>query len=84
MSAPGGASMLDSLPRDWRQATLLGRLLTRDGPTPILIRRGRVLDVSPFAPTTSDFIAHWRGEAEVPCKDLGELEAMPLEPAWNE
>ena len=75
--------MLDSLPRDWHQATLLGRLLTREGPTPILIRRGRVLDVSAFAPTTSDFIARWRGETEVPSKDLGELEAMPLEPAWN-
>lgn len=75
--------MLDSLPRDWRQATLLGRLLTREGPTPILIRRGRVLDIGAFAPTTSDFIARWRGESEVPCRDLGELEAMPLEPAWN-
>jgi fumarylacetoacetate (FAA) hydrolase family protein len=75
--------MLDSLPRDWRQATLLGRLLTREGPTPILIRRGRALDICAFAPTTSDFIARWQGETEVPCRDLGELEAMPLEPAWN-
>lgn len=75
--------MLDSLPRDWRQAILLGRLLTREGPTPILIRRGRVLDVSAFAPTTSEFIARWRGEAEVPSQDLGDLEALPLEPAWD-
>jgi fumarylacetoacetate (FAA) hydrolase family protein len=75
--------MLDSLPRDWRQATLLGRLLTREGPTPILIRHGRALDICAFAPTTSDFIARWQGETEVPCRDLGELEAMPLEPAWN-
>ena len=75
--------MLDSLPRDWRQAMLLGRLLTREGPTPILIRRGRVLDVSAFAPTTSEFIAGWRGDAEVPSQDLGDLEALPLEAAWN-
>jgi fumarylacetoacetate (FAA) hydrolase family protein len=75
--------MLDSLPRDWRQATLLGRLLTAEGPTPILVRRGRVLDVAAFAPTTSEFIARWRGEAEVPGEDLGELEAMPLQPVWE-
>jgi fumarylacetoacetate (FAA) hydrolase family protein len=75
--------MLDSLPRDWRQATLLGRLLTREGPTPVLIRRGRVLDVSAFAPTTSEFAARWRGEADVPGQDLGDLEAMPLQPAWE-
>src|SRR6185437_17124953 len=83
MSAPGGASILDSLPRDWRQATLLGRLLTRDGPTPILIRGGRVLDVSGFAPTTSELIARWRGESDVPGRDLGDLEALPLRPQWE-
>jgi fumarylacetoacetate (FAA) hydrolase family protein len=76
--------MLDSLPRDWRQATLLGRLLTREGPTPVLVRRGQVLDVSAFAPTTSEFVARWRGETDVPGKDLGDLEAMPLRPAWEE
>ena len=75
--------MLDSLPRDWRQATLLGRLLTREGPTPILVRRGRVLDVSTLAPTTAEFAARWRGETEVPGKDLGDMEAMRLAPAWE-
>jgi fumarylacetoacetate (FAA) hydrolase family protein len=75
--------MIDSLPRDWRQATLLGRLLTREGPTPVLVRRGRVLDVSAFAPTTSEFIARWRGESDVPGRDLGDLEAMPFLPAWE-
>jgi fumarylacetoacetate (FAA) hydrolase family protein len=75
--------MLEFLPRDWRQAALLGRLLTAEGPTPILVRRGRVLDVSGFAPTTSEFIARWRGEADVPGRDLGDLEAMALLPAWE-
>jgi fumarylacetoacetate (FAA) hydrolase family protein len=75
--------MLDSLPRDWRQATLLGRLRTLEGPTPVLIRRGRVLDVAAFAATTSEFIARWRGETDVPGKDLGDLEALSLEPAWD-
>lgn len=75
--------MLDFLPRDWRQATLLGRLLTIEGPTPVLIRRGRVLDVSAFVATTAEFAARWRGEADVPGKDLGALEALPLRPAWE-
>ncbi|MGH8298419.1 MAG: fumarylacetoacetate hydrolase family protein [Steroidobacteraceae bacterium] len=75
--------MLDFLPRDWRQATLLGRLLTAEGPTPVLIRRGRVLDVCAFAPTTAEFAARWRGEGELAGQDLGDLEAMPLEPAWQ-
>lgn len=75
--------MLDYLPRDWRQATLLGRLLLSEGPTPVLIRRGRVVDVSTFAVTSAEFIARWRGEADVPGEDLGELEAMPLKPAWE-
>ncbi len=78
------SSILDSLPADWRQATLLGRLLTREGPTPILVRRGRVLDVSAFAPTTSEFAARWRGETELPARDLGDLEALPLRPAWEQ
>jgi len=76
--------MLDSLPRDWRQATLLGRLQTRDGPTPILVRRGRVMDVTAFAPTAAEFVARWRGQAEVPGEDLGELEALSLGPAWEQ
>jgi len=75
--------MLDSLPRDWRQATLLGRLQTHEGPTPVLVRRGQVLDVSAFAPTTAEFIARWRGETDVPGKDLGDLGAMRLLPAWQ-
>ncbi|MGH8295473.1 MAG: fumarylacetoacetate hydrolase family protein [Steroidobacteraceae bacterium] len=75
--------MLDFLPRDWRQATLLGRLLTGEGPTPILVRGGRMLDVSAFAATTSQLAGLWRGEADVPGRDLGELEALPLESAWE-
>jgi fumarylacetoacetate (FAA) hydrolase family protein len=81
--ADGNVTMREALPRDWRQAMLLGRLLTADGPTPVLIRGGRVLDVSAFAPTTAEFAARWRGEAEVRGKDLGELEAMALAPAWE-
>ncbi len=31
---PQGTIMLEFLPKDWRDATLVGRILTEDGPTP--------------------------------------------------
>ena len=43
-------SLIDHLPGDWRSARLLGRLLTREGPTPILVSGGRVHDLSRVAP----------------------------------
>jgi fumarylacetoacetate (FAA) hydrolase family protein len=44
------------LPDDLDQATLAGRLLLDDGPTPVLIRGGEVEDVSRSAPTTADLM----------------------------
>ncbi len=44
------------LPVDAGDALLAGRLLLEDGPTPILIRKGVVEDVSGEAPTVSDLL----------------------------
>jgi fumarylacetoacetate (FAA) hydrolase family protein len=44
------------LPDDPGAATLVGRLRLADGPTPVLIRNGEVLDVSAAAPTVSDLL----------------------------
>jgi fumarylacetoacetate (FAA) hydrolase family protein len=44
------------LPIDAADATLAGRLLLDDGPTPILIRDGAVEDVSRTAPTVADLM----------------------------
>lgn len=44
------------LPDDLEQATLAGRLLLNDGPTPIVIRAGVVEDVSRSAPTIADLM----------------------------
>jgi len=44
------------LPIDAADATLAGRLLLDDGPTPILIRDGAVEDVSRTAPTIADLM----------------------------
>lgn len=54
------------LPRDFSHATLVGRLLLDEGPTPILIRGGEVEDVSRQAATVSDLLerdlANFHGE----------------------
>jgi len=74
--------MIEHLPADWRHATLLGRILTKEGPTPVLVVGGRVRDVSAEAPTAAQFLAGWRG---VPPegRDLGPLEAMDLKRVWD-
>jgi fumarylacetoacetate (FAA) hydrolase family protein len=43
-------------PDDVEAATLVGRLLLDEGPTPVLIRRGTVEDVSRAAPTVADLM----------------------------
>ena len=44
------------LPEDAGQATLAGRLLLDEGPTPVLIREGAVEDISRLAPTIADLM----------------------------
>jgi fumarylacetoacetate (FAA) hydrolase family protein len=46
----------EMLPGDFAHATLVGRLLLDEGPTPVLIRAGQVEDVSRQAPTVSDLL----------------------------
>lgn len=69
------------LPTDWEAATLVGRLALAEGPTPVVVRGGRVTDVSRVAPTTSDLLALANpGEAEG--RDLGPIEDLGLAAAW--
>ncbi|MEJ0038530.1 MAG: fumarylacetoacetate hydrolase family protein [Gammaproteobacteria bacterium] len=75
-------SLIEHLPADWRGARLLGRLLTRDGPTPVLVSEGRVRDVSRIAPTAAQFLEEWTGELP-PGEDLGPLEELPLQSAFD-
>jgi fumarylacetoacetate (FAA) hydrolase family protein len=44
------------LPSDLEDAVLAGRLLLEAGPTPVIVRRGEVFDVSASAPTVSDLL----------------------------
>jgi fumarylacetoacetate (FAA) hydrolase family protein len=74
--------LIEHLPQDWRKAMLLGRLLTAEGPTPILIVDGRLRDVSGLAPTSADFLARWNGQLPEG-RDLGPLETFDLHPVWE-
>jgi fumarylacetoacetate (FAA) hydrolase family protein len=74
--------LIEYLPQDWREAALLGRILTAEGPTPILIVDGRVRDVFGLASTAADVLARWNGEAPEG-RDLGSLEDFGFRPAWE-
>ena len=51
-------TLADSLPDDWREATLLGRIDLGDGPTPVIVAGGIVRDMSRTAPTTAELVAN--------------------------
>jgi len=75
-------SIQDFLPADWREATLVGRLDLGAGPTPVVIRQGRVADVSGVSPTVSALLNSWG--AEMPGDDLGGLEGFDFKPSWDD
>ncbi|WP_129642144.1 fumarylacetoacetate hydrolase family protein [Peristeroidobacter agariperforans] len=74
--------LLAHLPADWREATLVGRIATAAGPTPVVVTRGRVRDVSRVAPTVSDLLNNWNGSLP-DGDDLGPLEQLALSAAFN-
>jgi fumarylacetoacetate (FAA) hydrolase family protein len=75
--------MIDYLPEDWRDAVLVGRILTKDGPTPVVVADGRVRDVSRHAPTVSQLLNAWN--AELPAgEDLGPLESFGFQREFTE
>ena len=68
------------LPQDWRDAVLVGRLDLGEGPTPVVVKEGRVIDVSKTAPTVSALLENWKGVPNG--KDLGDINDLGLEHAW--
>jgi fumarylacetoacetate (FAA) hydrolase family protein len=78
----GAHPIQDILPADWRQATLVGRVDLGAGPAPVVIRQGRVADVSRVSPTVSALLNSW--DAEIPGRDLGDLRDLDFKPAWDD
>jgi fumarylacetoacetate (FAA) hydrolase family protein len=73
---------MNFLPEDWQDAILLGRVDLGEGPTPILVHKGEVFDVSQTAPTVSALLNAWDGS--IPAgKSLGPLDAFGFKPHWE-
>jgi fumarylacetoacetate (FAA) hydrolase family protein len=70
------------LPSDWRDAILVGRMDLGEGPTPVLVKQGRLFDVSRSAPTVSLLLERWNGTAP-DGRDLGDLEDFTFRPEWE-
>ena len=74
--------LLAHLPADWREGTVVGRIATSAGPTPIVISGGRVRDVSRTSATVAELCNKWNGT--VPNgEDLGPLEQLPISAAFK-
>ncbi len=73
--------LADCLPADWRDARLLGRVLTEAGPSPVLARGGRLYDLSNQVATTAQAVAlDGLDSAGV---DLGPLDELTVASAWS-
>jgi fumarylacetoacetate (FAA) hydrolase family protein len=68
----------EHLPEDWRDAVLVGRIASPDGPIVVICRDGRLHDVTSAAPTTSELFSAWNGDA-VEGRDLGPIEAFAFD-----
>ncbi|PZU09108.1 fumarylacetoacetate hydrolase family protein [Sphingomonas sp.] len=76
--------MRQLLPVDHADAILLGRIETREGPTPIVLRDGEIEDLSRFAPTISDLIDRLApGELPPRGRSLGAIDALVFRPDWE-
>ena len=72
----GAGLLIESLPADWREARLLGRVELPQGPTPVLILGGRVYDVSSAVPTVAEAIAQPDRLDPRLATDIGPLESL--------
>ena len=73
---------MNFLPEDWQDALLLGRADLGEGPTPILVNKGEVIDVSRTAPTVSAFLNSWNGSVPKG-KTLGAITDLGFKPQWE-
>lgn len=64
------------LPDDSADATLVGRMMLDDGPTPVIVRRGMVEDISRSTPTVSDLM-ELAEPADVAGQRLFPIEELP-------
>jgi len=72
------------LPTDAARATLVGRVDLGDGPTPVVLRGGRMEDLSRHAPTVSELFNRFSPGEPLPVgRDLGATDSQSFRPAWR-
>lgn len=71
------------LPADWRDARLLGRILTDKGPSPVLVKHGRLIDISRSCATTA-LATNLADLDAVTGDDLGPLDELSFATTWDE
>jgi fumarylacetoacetate (FAA) hydrolase family protein len=77
-------ALKDFLPTDLADATLLGRVDFGDGPTPVLVRKGEVEDVSQLAPTTAELMNAFAPSETIPSgKGLGPVTGLDVSAVWE-
>ncbi|HVN42924.1 MAG TPA: fumarylacetoacetate hydrolase family protein [Steroidobacteraceae bacterium] len=79
----GESDMSGFLPVDAARATLLGRVDLGEGPTPVVLRGGRLEDLSAVAPTVADLLNSLApGDPPPAGPDLGTFASQGFGPAW--
>lgn len=65
----------DAFPADWEEGRFLGRVQRPEGPSPIIVEKGRVYDMAAVAPTVSALIEarHFSAEGGRPIEGPGGL-----------
>jgi fumarylacetoacetate (FAA) hydrolase family protein len=75
-------NLVQYLPKDWRDALLVGRLDAGAGPATVMVVNGRVRDLSRSTPTVTELLNSWSGSAPAG-KDLGSLDELPITAAFQ-
>lgn len=73
--------LAECLPADWRDARLLGRVMTEVGPSPVLVRGGRLYDLSNHVATTAQAVA--LDDLDTAGVDMGPLDELTVASAWS-
>ncbi|WP_313444765.1 fumarylacetoacetate hydrolase family protein [Brevundimonas sp.] len=73
--------LTECLPADWRNARLLGRVMTEAGPSPVLVRGGRLYDLSDHVATTAQAVG--RSDLDTAGVDMGPLDELTVASAWS-
>ena len=73
--------LAECLPADWRDARLLGRVMTEAGPSPVLAHGGRLYDLSSHVSTTAQAVA--LDDLDTAGVDMGPLDELTVASAWS-